>query len=338
MAAAATASILIAAYNGAAFLPELAASLKAQTFRDFEVIVVDNASGDGSAELVAKLLPDARLIRSDRNLGFCAGNNLAARNARGTFLVLLNQDTVVRPDWLAALVAAMGEDATVGVAQSKVLLHRDPSIINSVGCGFNYLMFGWAERNGEKDDVGGPPFEVPYCQGASLIIRKSLYEQLGGFDEPFWMYHDDLELSLKARLAGYRCVCVPDSVVLHKYNEASPPHKLYLFERNRHLMLWKYYGLWTRIVLWPMTFTMDVGIFLLSVPQGWWREKLIAHRDAHRLRRSSRGPDPRHPYRDRALVTLLGARFEAGNVAPTFNQRVAARLTRIYYVVVRALT
>ncbi|MEA3189453.1 MAG: hypothetical protein QOD77_35 [Thermoplasmata archaeon] len=330
-------SILIATYDGARFIPDLAASLARQEGPAFEVVVVDNASRDGTADEVARLMPTARVIRSDRNLGFCGGNNLAARNAAGELLVLLNQDTEVRPGWLAHLVAAVEADLTVGVAQSKVLLHRDPTILNSVGCGFNYLFFGWADRNGQKDDVEGPPFEVPYCQGASLIIRRALYEELGGFDEPFFMYHDDLELGLKARLAGKRCVCVPDSVVLHKYNEASPPQKLYLLERNRHLMMWKYYGRWTRFLLWPLNALMDGGIFLLAIPQQWWREKLRAHRDARRMLKAARGPSPHHPYTDAQLVRLLGCRFEAGAVAPSFNQKVARFLMRAYYPIVKAL-
>lgn len=335
----ARASVLVVTYNGRSFVDELAASLATQSWTDFEVVVLDNASTDGTADAIAAVMPQAKLIRSDRNLGFCAGNNLAARNANpaAEFLVLLNQDTVVRPDWLEQLVRAMDDEPRMGVAQSKVLLHRDPSIINSVGCGFNYLFFGWADRNGEKDDVSGPPFEVPYCQGASLIIRKALWDELGGFDEPFFMYHDDLELSLKVRLAGYRAVCVPASVVLHKYNETSPPHKLYLFERNRHLMMWKFYSPWTRFVLFPVNLLVDVGIFMLAVPQRWWREKLLAHRDAWRMRKSARGPGNKHPYRDRDLVRLLGSRFEAGNVAPNFQQRIARGLMAAYYRIALAL-
>lgn len=333
-------SVLVVTFNGAHYLPDLAQSLRAQSFSSFSLVVLDNASTDGSADVAASLFSDAKLIRSDRNLGFCAGNNLAARNADSDseYLVLLNQDTVVQPGWLAELVAAMDGNPAVGVAQSKVLLHRDPRIINSVGCGFNYLFFGWADRNGEVDDVMGPPFEVPYCQGASLIIRKALWDELGGFDEPFFMYHDDLELSLKVRLAGHKAVCVPASVVLHKYNEASPPYKLYLFERNRHLMMWKFYGTWTRVVLFPVNVVMDVGIFVLAIPQKWWREKLRAHRDAWRMRASARGPNARHPYRDRELIRLLGPRFEAGNVAPNFQQRVARAIVRGYYRVALAFS
>lgn len=322
-------SILVVTFEGARYLEALARSLG--DLQGAELIVVDNASTDGSADLATKLWPHAVVVSSRTNLGFCGGNNLAARHATGDVLVLLNQDTVVRPGWLAPLVEAL-RDPSIGIAQAKVLLHDQPDHVNAAGCGFNYLMFAWAQYNGQRDRFHGAPFEVPYCQGAALAIRRDLFLRLGGFDEDHFMYHDDLDLGLKARLSGLRCVCVPDSVVLHKYNPQRTPRKMYLLERNRHHMLFKYYRRATRWKLYPVAIPIELGILVLALVQGWLPHKLRAIRDAHRMRLEAPPRfDPGRPYTDRELLQLLGSTFDAGHVAPTFAERFAARLLRAYY-------
>lgn len=307
-------SILLVVHNGARFLPDLLASLRDQSDRDYELVVVDNASSDESADVVATAFPEAVVVRSPRNLGFTGGNNLAARRARGEFLVLLNQDAVVARDWLEHLVAAMG--GRVGCAQSKVLLHDAPGTLNAVGCGMNYLLFGWALRNGEPDDVQGEPFEVPYAMGAALCVRRDLFLEVGGFDDRLWMYHDDLELGLKVRLRGRVCVCVPASRVFHRYEPdgvGGVAGKMYLYERNRRVMLHRYYSPRTRRLLWPVRVVVEAGVLWVALVQGWLPAKLRARRDARRILREGR-PPLGVAYRDADLLRMLGCDFSSAHM------------------------
>src|SRR5690554_2286442 len=183
------ASVIIPVWNGAQELPACLDALLAEpeiTQGDCEVLAVDNASTDGSAELLAdyaQRYPQVRLIRNPANLGFGGGCNVGLAQAQGEVLILLNQDTEVRPGWLAALLAAFA-DPTIGIAGSKALypdgtLQHAGGVVDAQGSG-SHRGYGEPDR-GQYDDLAG----VDYVTGASLALRRALYEQIGGFDEGF---------------------------------------------------------------------------------------------------------------------------------------------------------
>ena len=183
----------------------------------FEVLIVDNASTDGSVEAVRayeREQADAqrrtafaalRVVETGANLGFAAGNNAGARMARGSPLAFLNNDTVVEPDWLARLCAALESHPEFAIATSRLVFLDDPSIVDSAGDG--YLRAGGAFKHG----YGGPAAprlvsrEVFGACGGAFLIRRPVYEALGGFDERFFMVYEDVDLSYRARLLGHRC-------------------------------------------------------------------------------------------------------------------------------------
>ncbi|RIK58197.1 MAG: hypothetical protein DCC57_00915 [Chloroflexi bacterium] len=234
-----TASVIIPAWNGADDLPACLDALLAQTGVDFEVIVVDNASADGSADQVAARYGHdrrVRLLRQTANLGFGGGCNTGLAQARGDVLVLLNQDTEVRPGWLAALVDALYADPAVGIAGSKAL-YPDGTIQHAGGridAQGNGSHLGYRQPDqGQFDRPAG----VDYVTGASLALRRDLYEAIGGFDEGFGRaYCEDVDLCLRARAAGRRVVYAPRSVLVHKEESraAAPGHDaMLLYQRNR---------------------------------------------------------------------------------------------------------
>ena len=197
-------SIIVPNRNGERFLPTVLDALGEQTFGDFETIVIDDASTDDSVPLIETHYPDVRLIVNRRNIGFVASCNAAADVADGRFLVLLNSDTEPEPGWLAALVGAVVTHPEAAVFASKLLLFDRRDTLHSAG---DLLGTDGVPRNRgvwETDDgrYDRRPAVFSGCGGASAY-RREVWETLGGFDEDFWMYLEDVDFAFRARLLGW---------------------------------------------------------------------------------------------------------------------------------------
>jgi GT2 family glycosyltransferase len=191
-------------------------SLRRQTFQDFRIIMVDNGSSDGSVELVNQSYPEVQVVRLGTNLGFARAVNEGIKRARSDYVALLNNDTVVETDWLSELVGFMERDPEVGFCASKVVSYHDPRIVDS--CGDAYMRGGKAVRIG----AGKPdspffqqPREVFGASAAASIYRQSALNETGLFDEDYFCYYEDVDLSCRMRLLGYSCFFVPSAVVQH---------------------------------------------------------------------------------------------------------------------------
>jgi GT2 family glycosyltransferase len=250
------ASVIIVNYNGREHLTRCLESLEHTTYA--EIIVVDNTSSDGSAEFVASTYPDVQLIRSQSNLGYGQGNNLGASKSQSRYLVFINPDTVAEPGWLESLVSALGANPRAGLATPKILLLEQPETINT--CGNNLHLTGLTLCRGMSfpGSAFTQPARVSAISGAAFIIRRDLFEALGGFDPDFFLYMEDTDLSLRARLVGYHCLNVPDSVVYHDYALRFGPKKTFYQERNRYLMLLKNYRWLTLLVLSPALLLAEI--------------------------------------------------------------------------------
>jgi GT2 family glycosyltransferase len=207
--------VVVVNWNGRAWLEPCLTALRQQDFHQFEVVVVDNGSTDGSVDLVRQQFPECQIVAVGFNAGFAAGNNAGARGATVPYLVFLNNDTRADPGWLGALVAAAERDAAVGLVTSHVVFMNRPDVIDSAGDG--YLQCGGAFKHRHGEPVDGPAVsrEVFGACGAAFLIRRSLFEKLNGFDEDLFMVYEDVDLSYRARLGGARCLYVPDARVLH---------------------------------------------------------------------------------------------------------------------------
>lgn len=208
-------SIVIVNYNGRHHLERCLSSVFAQEAPPFEVILVDNASHDESAAYVRQAFPSVRVHVLPENRGFTGGNNAGARVARGRCLVFLNNDTRVQPGWLAALRHGLEWERDVAMTASRIVYMDDPTILDSAGD--SVTRAGGAFKRGH----GGPVTrhlragEVFGACGAAFLILRDVFEEVGGFDEDFFLSHEDVDLSYRVRLRGYRCVYVPDAVVHH---------------------------------------------------------------------------------------------------------------------------
>ena len=207
--------VIVLNWNGRKWLEPCLRALGAQTFRDFEVVVVDNASTDGSAADVHQRFPAYSVLQLVANLGFAAGNNAGAKGATATYLAFLNNDTEPDPGWLAALVSAAESDPGIGLVSSHIVFMNPQGIVDSAGDGYLRCGGGFKRGHGQPVSETRGVEEVFGACGAGFLIHRSLFELIGGFDEDFFMVYEDVDLSYRARLAGARVVCALDAVVRH---------------------------------------------------------------------------------------------------------------------------
>jgi GT2 family glycosyltransferase len=211
------ASVVIPNWNGAHHLPVCLEALQAQTYSQLDVIVVDNGSTDGSQALVKEQYPEVRLLALARNLGLTGGNNAGFRAAEGDILISLNNDTEAEPFFVEALVKALLDHPEAGMAASKMLLFDRRDTIHSAGDGYGVdgIPFNrgvWQQDEGQFDEPG---WIFGGCGGA-VAYRRAMLDDVGPFDESFFMYCEDVDLSWRAQLAGWRCWYTPEAVVHHK--------------------------------------------------------------------------------------------------------------------------
>ncbi|MGI8784769.1 MAG: glycosyltransferase family 2 protein [Acidobacteriota bacterium] len=227
-------SIIIVNYNGRDFLPELFSSLDSQQWRDFEVLFVDNASTDGSSQWVGSNYPAARVIQNSANTGFSKANNRGARESRGEFLATLNTDMRLDPAWTMEIVAPLQQRTSVAAVSSKIFLVSHPGILNGVGGAMNFLGYTW-DRGMFEPDQGQYDCseEVLFASAGAAAFRRSTFLEAGGFDEAYFMYHEDVDLCWRLRLLGHSIVTAPRAVAYHHF--AGTSQRTFGLSRREHI-------------------------------------------------------------------------------------------------------
>lgn len=262
------ASVIVVNFNGRHHLAECLRALADQTLpvRQFEVILVDNGSTDGSVEFVRHRFPQVRVVPLAKNLGFAAGNNLGLAHATGRYIALLNNDTVADRHWLAAMMQALEGDPAAGGVACKIRFHHDPAMLNSAGLVL-YRDGRGGDRGFRQADAGqfDHPEEVFGACGAAMLLRRELIDDVGLFDEQLFMYYEDLDLAWRARLRGWRFVYAPAAEVRHVHCGTSgewSPFFCFYVERNRVLVNLKNA---------PLILALLVMIgFLARAGRVWW--------------------------------------------------------------------
>ncbi len=257
-------SVIVVNYNSGGRLGRCLLHLSGQTFRDFEIIVADNASTDNSLIDARKMFPDATYIETGANLGFAAANNLAVRTARGAWIAFLNPDAYAEPEWLERLMAATRKYPWASAFGSTQLRADSPEILDGAGDVFHIFgvayrgHFGWPASSRPGDGECFAP-----CAAAALY-RRDDFVRLGGFDERFFCYGEDVDLGFRLRLAGGKAVQVADAIVLHEGSGVTgrfSDFTVYHGNRNR---IWLTYKNMPGIFYWPLQpFHLATNLYLL---------------------------------------------------------------------------
>lgn len=210
-------SVVIVNWNGKKWLTRCLDSLRHQTYRNFEIILVDNASHDESVLFVKEQYPEVIIVQSGRNLGFSGGNNLGVEHAHGDFVVLLNNDTWAEPDYLEKFIQAFREIPNLGSAQSKIVLMDDHERLDVCGSYWTNSTFLYHFGYGKDQSLKKYNKKTPFFsnKGASMIIRKDLIRKIGLFDESFWCYYEETDFCHRVWLAGYECWYYPEALIHH---------------------------------------------------------------------------------------------------------------------------
>jgi GT2 family glycosyltransferase len=270
-----TLSVLIVAWNSREELARTLPALTPELGKGDELIVVDNASEDGTAERVAELAPAARIVRSARNLGFAGGCNAGAAEAHSDLLVVLNPDAAPRPGFGKAIRRPWVEERGWAAWQALVA-DGDGTTINSAGNPVHFTGIVWAGGHGLPIEDAPPAGEVAALSGACLAIPRETWERVGGFPESFFLYHEDVDLSLRLRLAGGTLGIEPSAVVDHDYEFGAREHKWRWLERNRWAFLIRVYPASLLALLAPALILTELALIPASVVAGWGGQKLAA--------------------------------------------------------------
>ncbi|MFH1522878.1 MAG: glycosyltransferase family 2 protein [Patescibacteria group bacterium] len=267
------------------FLAECRDSLRIQNYPKelYQVYIVDNASSQESRRYLGEQFAEAVIIpRQDGN--YTAANNAGLNRAIKDgfeYVVIANMDVKFDKNWLKELCLAIDSDKSIGIAQSKILLYKGSKSeekekkINSLGNIIHFLGFGFTDGYRQPDkDIEGYPEIKGYPSGCSFIIKKEVLDKIKGYNEELYMYHDDLDIGWKTKLAGYKIVLAPESIVYHKYSFARSVLMVYYMERNRYLAVFTFYKCATILLILPALVLMDIGMLFFSIINGWFKTKI----------------------------------------------------------------
>ena len=281
-------SIIILNYNAGNLLLNCVDSVFKSTYPNFEVLVVDNISTDNSHIICKEKFEKIHLIKNKENLGYCEGNNVGIRNADGEFIVILNPDTIVEPDWLNHLMSAYSKFGE-GLYQPKFFSLNEKLVLQSTGNMLHIFGFGFARDKGKADDEKIKSVEkINYASGTCLFTSKIVLDKVGLLDPFLFLYHDDLDLGWRAAQIGINSFYVPQSIIYHaeSYSIKWSSKKFYWLERNRKYCLLTHYSKETYAKMRLSLFLVDVCVWLFYLSKGFLGAKIKAELDIFRNRKA----------------------------------------------------
>lgn len=335
-----TLSVLIVAWNSRDELGRTLPALLPELGEGDELIVVDNDSADGTAEAVEALAPDARVLRAGDNLGFAGGCNRGAAAARGELLTILNPDAAPLPGWGEAIRRPWVEERG-WVAWQALVADHGGARINSAGNPVHFTGIVWAGGHGRPIGEAPPAGEVAALSGACLAIPRRTWEDVGGFPERFFLYHEDVDLSLRLRLAGGALGIEPAAIVDHEYEFGAREHKWRWLERNRWAFLVRVYPASLLALLAPALLATELALLAAAFAAGWGRQKLAADWEAlrwlPRLLRERRRVQAARTVSTAELASWLTPDLDSPFIPAIARSAPARLLLRVYWRAIRLL-
>jgi len=269
--------VIIVTYNNRQQIGDCLQSVQNQTFKGgYQVVVVDNSSTDNTAQFVQKNFP-AVILLQNKNNGYAGGNNLGiiwAKNQGFSRVVLLNPDMIVAPDWLDELVKVAESSPRIGMVQAKVLFFEEKYRINTIGNPLHFVGFSWSGGFKQLSSKYLNSVPISVASGSSVLIKTELLDKIGLFNEKYFMYHEDVDLSWRTWLAGYQVYLAANAKAYHKYSFSFGTKKFYYVERNRLALIFTNYRLLTILFLLPFILFTEVAMLVYAFFTGWTKYKL----------------------------------------------------------------
>lgn len=259
-------TVAIVNYNGCHLLQRHLPAVMAQRDVNYEVVLADGGSTDGSLDLLRSDFPQIRVLRLEGNPGFAAANNRIIEATSTPLIAFLNNDASPESGWLAALEAAAESHPAYGMFASRMVFAHDPAIINSAGISLDRAGIAWDRHIGDLD--AGPTTEVFGPSAGAALFRRDLFEDIGGFDESFFAYLEDVDLAWRARLAGWRCLYVAEATVQHEHSATGgegSPFKNFHLGRNKVWTILKNYPMPQLLLHAPLIALYDLAAIPLTL-------------------------------------------------------------------------
>ncbi len=335
-----TLSVLIVAYENRDDLSKTLPALLPELDEGDELIVAENKPGDGSAGLVRELAPDARIVPMGGNAGFAAGIDAGAELAHGDLLVILNPDAAPQPGFGEAIRRPWTAERGWGAWQALVA-DGELRCVNSAGNPLHFTGITWAGGHGRPLDPPPPAGEVTVASGACLAIPSRIWRETGGFPAEFFLYHEDVDLSVRIRAAGHPVGIEPAALVAHDYEFGANAEKWFWLERNRLAFLVRTYPGALLALLAPALLATELALLPVALAGGWGREKLRANlaflRWLPRLLRERRAIQAQRAVGAAEFAAWLTPDLDSELISPLARSLPARLLLRGYWRLVRLL-
>jgi len=275
-------AVIVLTWNSRQHLAALMSSLARQTYPEdhYDVVVVDNASTDGSSAWIEKHYPKVFLLKNSKNLGYAGGNNVGLKFAYDKgydYFVVLNDDMRVADNWLAELVKVADNNMYAGIVQSKILFMQEEFRVNSAGNPLHPLGFSWSGGYKQLSSSFLVNKQITLASGACLLIKREVIERIGYFDEVMFLYSEDVDFSWRARLAGFDIWLAADSKVFHDHSFFIGGEKFFWSERNRLLNYFSHLRLWTLFLFTPAFILTEVLMIGYAFLLGWGSYKIKSY-------------------------------------------------------------
>ena len=249
--------------------------------------MVDNISTDKSQETCKEKYPDIKLIQNNKNFGYCEGNNIGIREAKGDYIIILNPDTIVESNWIEELISAYSKFGE-GLYQPKILSLNEKQVLQSTGNMLHVFGFGFAKDKGKKDEeVGEEIKKIGYASGTCLFTSRNVLDKVGLLDSFLFLYHDDLDLGWRASQIGINSHYVPKSKIYHveSYSLKWSAKKFYWLERNRKYCLLTHYSKNTYAKMYSSLCLVDLFVWFFYISKGFLGAKIKAELDIRKNRK-----------------------------------------------------
>jgi GT2 family glycosyltransferase len=331
-------AVVVVTHDNAAHVGDTLRAVSEQLGGDDELVVVDNASSDGTLEAVQGAAPDAVVLEQGGNLGFAGGCRAGAAASSAPLLLFLNPDAAPAPDCVEELRRIALARPRWGAWQALVTMDRGATI-NTAGNVTHFLGVGWAGNFGEPvSNAPREPVEVGFASGAALMVRRSEWERLEGFDERYFMYCEDMDLGLRLRLGGSAVGIAPAARVEHDYEFMKGERKWFLLERNRWWTVVSDYPTRLLMLLTPALIASELAVLLVAAHRGWLPAKLRAQlavaRELPEMLERRRRVQARRTVSERAFAQGLSSRLDNPHLGRLARVPLFARAQSAYWSLV----